>query len=360
MSEGFRFEEDLARAGTLPSSWYVEPAALERERERVFARTWQLAGLAEELEKAGDFLAAEVAGEPVVVARGDDGALRAFSNVCRHRAGPVASGTGNRPSLRCGYHGWTYGLDGRLLAAPEFEGVVGFDRAAVRLPELRAERYGPFVFVSLDPGTAALDRVLGEMAAETAGLGLERLRFYRRRDYEVACNWKVYVDNYLEGYHIPIVHPGLFREIDYAAYRVDTRAHHSRHHAPVRSRSPESLYRRHLDDGRAPEALYYWLFPNLMLNVYPDNVQVNVVVPLGPERTLVRFEWLVPDPRRPDLAGEAERSFAFSDEVQREDAAICEAVQRGLRSRFYDRGRLSVRREGGVHHFHGLLAAALL
>jgi choline monooxygenase len=359
MSDGFRFEENLARAATLPSSWYVDPVVLDRERERVFGRTWQLVGGAEDLARPGDFLAAEVAGEPVVVARGEDGVLRAFSNVCRHRAGPVACGRGHRPSLRCGYHGWTYGLDGRLLATPEFEGVLDLDRAAVRLPELRAATFGSLAFVHLDPGAPALERVLGEMAVETAGLGLERLRFHHRHDYEVACNWKVYVDNYLEGYHIPIVHPGLFREIDYAAYRVETREHHSRQHAPVRSPSPESPYRRRLEAGKEPEALYYWLFPNLMLNVYPDHVQVNLVLPLGPERTLVRFDWLVPDPSRPGLEPELERSFAFSDEVQREDAAVCEAVQRGLRSRFYDRGRLSVKRENGVHHFHGLLVAAL-
>jgi choline monooxygenase len=128
---------------------------------------------------------------------------------------------------------------------------------------------------------------------------------------------------------------------------------------PVRSPSPDSLYRRHLQAERAPEALYYRVFPNLMLNVYPDNLQLNIIVPLGPERTLTRFEWLFRDPGRPGLAEEFERSFAFSDEVQQEDIAICEAVQKGLRARFYDRGRFSVRRENGVHHFHGLLASAL-
>ena len=359
MAEAFRPEEDLARATTLPASWYVDPSALERERERVFARSWQLVAYAEDLSSPGDFVTADVAGEPVVGARGEDGALRAFSNVCRHRAGPVASGKGRRSTFRCGYHGWTYALDGRLVATPEFDGVLDFDRTRVRLPELRIEAFGPLLFVQLDPDAPSLRTVLAEMTAETATLGLERLRFYRRRDYEVACNWKVYVDNYLEGYHIPVVHPGLFREIDYGAYRVETRGHHSRQHAPVRSTSPDSLYRRRLEKRTEPEALYYWLFPNLMLNVYPDNVQVNLVLPLDTARTLVRFDWLFPDPARPGFSEDFERSFAFSDEVQREDEAICEAVQRGLRSRFYDRGRLSVKRENGVHHFHRLLAGAL-
>jgi choline monooxygenase len=359
MPDPFAIEDDLSLASTLPPTWYLEPAALERERLRVFARSWQLVGYVHELARPGRCIGADVAGEPILVVRQDDGRLAAFSAVCRHRAGPVGCGQKDGRALRCGYHGWTYALDGRLLGTPEFEGVAGFDRKAVRLPEVRVATFGPFVFANLDCDAPSLETVLGEIPGETAGLGLDGLRFYRRHDYEVACNWKVYVDNYLEGYHIPVVHPGLFREIDYAAYRVDVRRFHSRQHAPVRSRSADSLYRRRLEAGREPEALYYWLFPNLMLNVYPDNVQVNVVRPLEAERTRVRFDWLVADPERAGLAADFERSFAFSDEVQQEDAAICEAVQRGLRSRFYARGRFSVKREGGVHHFHSLLAAAL-
>jgi choline monooxygenase len=357
--EDYRRDPDLATAHTLPAAWYLGEEMLARERSRVFGRSWQLAGHASALTGPGSYLACEVAGEPVVVVRDGDGGLRALSNVCRHRAGPVAQGSGRRSTLQCGYHGWSYALDGRLLATPELEGVRDFDRAQVRLPELRCEELAGFVFVNLDDAAPALSDVLGPIAAETAHLGLERLRFYRRHDWELACNWKVYVDNYLEGYHIPHVHPGLHALLDYAAYRVETGAWHSRQHAPLRRAASDSLYHRHLPEGARPEALYYWLFPNLMLNFYPDNVQLNLVLPLGPERMLTRFEWFVADPDRPGLSEEFERSFAFSDEIQREDIAICEAVQRGLRSRFYDRGRYSVRRENGVHHFHGLLAERL-
>jgi len=157
----------------------------------------------------------------------------------------------------------------------------------------------------------------------------------------MACNWKVYVDNYLEGYHIPVVHPGLFRLLDYGAYRVEPAALHSRQHAPLR--------------GQASEAFYYWVFPNLMLNVYPDSFQLNLVTPLDSERTRARFEWYLPDPGRAGAMEELERAMTFSEEVQREDTTICESVQEGLRSRTYERGRYSVRRENGVHHFHGLL-----
>jgi choline monooxygenase len=358
VSAPYSFEPELAAAATLPADWYRDPALLERERAQVFGRTWQLAGFAEQLARPGDFVTASVGGEEIVVTRAESG-LHAFSNVCRHRAGPVARGCGQRKSLQCAYHGWTYGLDGRLLTTPEWDFVKGFDRERSGLPRFRVETFGPFVFVNLDPKAPPLLEVLGEIVAESAPLGLDRLRRYRSHDWEVACNWKVYVDNYLEGYHIPIVHPGLFQQLDYAAYRVETARHHSKQHAPIRARAADSLYRRNLADGQPPEALYYWLFPNLMLNLYPDNLQVNVIVPLGPERTLTRFEWLVADPDRPGLAEEFAESFAFSDLVQQEDIAICEAVQRGLGSRFYSQGRYSVLRENGLHHFHGLLARSL-
>ena len=350
-----RIEPDLARASTPPAAWYRGEEQLARERERVFGRTWQLAARASDLAEPGQFVAAEVAGEPLVLARGEDGVLRAFSAVCRHRAGCVASGAGRRKAFQCAYHGWSYGLDGRLLAAPEFEGVLDFDPRRFSLPAFQVAGWGPFVFVNLDPQAPALEQFLAPVPAQTAHLPLDRLRLYRAHDYAVACNWKVYVDNYLEGYHIPIVHPGLFRLLDYRAYRVETGRFVSKQHAPLRPQEAQSLYHRNLPEGAAPEALYCWAFPNLMLNLYPDNLQVNLILPDGPRRTITRFEWYVLDPGRPGWEQEFEASFAFSDEVQAEDIAVCEAVQRGLESRSYDRGRYSVRRENGLFHFHALL-----
>ena len=339
------FEPDLSIAETLPSAAYFDPETFSREQERIFSRTWQLVGPAAAASVPGDYFACDVGREPLVVARGEDGVRRALSNVCRHRAGPVARGAGRAAALRCGYHGWTYGLDGALRAAPEWDGVRSFDRVACRLPEFRLEDWRGMLFVNLDPEAASLAETLAPIAAESRMQPLERMRPFRTMDYEIACNWKVYVDNYLEGYHIPIVHPELFRRLDYRAYRVETADGYSRQHAPYREGSASA----------ASEALYYWIFPNVMLNFYPDNLQTNAVIPLSPERTLTRFEWYALDPDRPGAAGEFERAFAFADRVQREDIAICEAVQKGLRSRTYDRGRYSVLRENGVHHFHGLL-----
>ena len=347
-------DERLARAATLPSNVYFGDETLAREYERVFGRTWQPVGREEDVAEAGGYFTAAVAGEPLLVARADDGVLRAFSNVCRHRAGPVAGGSGSCRAFRCGYHGWSYGLDGRLLATPEFDGVEGFRREDVALPAFRAETWMGLVFVSLDPAAPPLTATLDDLADLPRRRPLSGMRRAHRREWIVECNWKVYVDNYLEGYHIPIVHPGLFRELDYARYATETKRLYSIQHAPVRKSAPGRLR-----NGEGDEAEYYWLFPNLMLNVYPDNFSTNVILPLGPERTVTIFEWFFRDPDAHATRRAIEETVAFSDEIQREDIAICEAVQRGLRSRTYDRGRYSVKRENGVHHFHRLYAAAM-
>ncbi|MGB9752119.1 MAG: (2Fe-2S)-binding protein [Roseiflexus castenholzii] len=352
------FEPDLARATTIPARWYIDPAMLSIEEERIFGRTWQLVGRVEHVRNPGDYFTCSVVNEPLVVTRDTAGNLHAFYNVCRHRAGSVAEGCGNRKTLQCSYHAWTYNLDGTLRSMPEFEGVENFDKADYGLRPVQVDTWGPFVFVNLDPQAPPLRDVLGAIPEETANMPLERMGFYKRVDYEINCNWKVYVDNYLEGYHIPVAHPGLFKEIDYKQYRVETFRYYSKQHAPIRE-NPDSLYRRHLEEDAPAQALYYWVFPNLMLNIYPDNLQINIILPLGHERTLTIFEWYVLDVDRPEVAEEFHRSFKFSDVVQKEDIDICEAVQKRLRSRSYNVGRFSVLRENGVHHFHGLLAEYL-
>ncbi len=354
----FTFQPDLARATTIPADWYSDPNMLALEQERVFGRSWQLVGRTAQVANPGDFFTCTVIDEPLVVTRAGDGSLHAFYNVCRHRAGPVASGSGNRKSLQCVYHGWTYDLDGRLRTTPEFEGVRCFDKAANGLKPVRIDTWGPFVFVNLDPEAPSLAEVLGAIPEETRNLPLGRMQLYKRVDYELACNWKVYVDNYLEGYHIPMAHPGLFKEIDYRSYAVEPHRFYSKQFAPARPR-PDSLYRRNLEEGAEAQALYYWVFPNLMLNIYPDNLQVNIILPLGHERTLTIFEWYVLDADLREVAEDFAASFAFSDLVQQEDIMLCEAVQKGLKSRSYDVGRFSVLRENGVHHFHGLLCEFL-
>ncbi|HET7712388.1 MAG TPA: aromatic ring-hydroxylating dioxygenase subunit alpha [Thermoanaerobaculia bacterium] len=345
----YSFDPDLSRAATLPSSFYVEPEALAREEETVFSRTWQLVGREEQVRENGSFFAATVGREPLLVVRGADGQLRAMSNVCRHRAGPVVSGEGNKPVLQCGYHGWTYALDGTLLKTPEMDGAVEFEREALCLPRFNVDTWNQLIFVNLDPRAESLREYLGDLVASVGRRDYSGYRLAARKEWEVACNWKVYVDNYLEGYHIPIVHPSLFREIDYPNYRTEIRNNFSIQHAPLKRRE-------RLRAAGEAEVDYYWLFPNLMLNMYPDNFSTNLIVPRGHDRTVTIFEWYFRDPDDPAVRARLSDTIAFSDEIQLEDIAICEAVQRGLRSRTYVAGRYSPRRENGVHHFHGLYA----
>jgi choline monooxygenase len=302
----------------------------------------------------------DVAGEPVLVVRDKQGTLRAFSNVCRHRAGPIALGSGCKNVMRCQYHGWTYTLDGRLIGTPDVEGVEFFDRSTMGMVPVRLETWGKFIFVNFDPSAENLSTYLGTIPEQARGFQFAGLQSAERRDYVINCNWKVYVDNYLEGYHIPIAHPGLMREIDYAQYRTDTFRYYSQQFAPIRAMKTEDAGERFYAPGASlQQALYFWIFPNLMLNIYPDNISTNVIVPLSTEKTLTIFEWFFHDADQAKTRERIERAIAFSDEVQQEDITLCENVQRGLRSSTYDRGRYSAKRENGVHHFHMLLSEFL-
>ena len=350
----YTYTADLSRASTIPARWYREAEFLEAEKRSVFGRTWQCVGHAGAVARPGTFLACDITGEPVLVTRDSAGVLRAFTNVCRHRGALLASGAGAAPVIRCPYHAWTYSLDGSLLGQPEFEGVQNWDRSEICLPQYQVETWGPFLLVNLDRAAPSLHEVLEAIPEEIAKMGcaLERMRFSCRRDYVIECNWKIYIDNYLEGYHLSAAHPGLFRELDYARYRVETFRYYSSQIAPIRAGGRPGARRYQFEDSRQ-SALYYWIFPNFMLNVYPDNLSSNVILPLGPDRTLTIFEWFAFD-------GEvAQATIDFSDEIQQEDILICESVQKGLNSRSYNQGRFSVKRENGVHHFHGLLAEFL-
>ena len=349
----FAFDPRLPYASTLPAAFYIDPGVLETEKRVLFGRTWQLVGRAEQVAESGRFFTADIAGEPLLVVRGSDGNLRAMSNVCRHRAGPVAKGEGKKPVIQCRYHGWTYSLDGHLLGAPEMEGVQCFDRGEFRLPQFRVEEWNGLLFANLDAEAPPLSQFLGELTNDMPPNDYSGFHLAARKEWELDCNWKVYVDNYLEGYHIPIVHPGLFRELDYAQYRTDTKENYSIQFAPTRR--PERIRTAGGDD----QVRFFWVYPNLMLNVYPDNFSTNLIVPLSENRTLTIFEWFFRDPKSAATRKDLAETISFSDEIQIEDIEICEAVQRGLQSRTYDTGRYSPARENGVHHFHGLYARSM-
>lgn len=355
----FTYEPNLARAETIPAKWYTDPAMLDEERRSVFARSWQFATALEDLSTNGSYVAVDVAGVPVVLTRDTEGELRAFHNVCRHRAGVVARGKGERRTLQCAYHAWTYGLDGCLRSMPEFEGVENFDRADHGLVPIRVETWGPFAFVCMSDDAPSFAEVLGDIPNETSSFDFGAMHRVERRDYDVAANWKLYVDNYLEGYHVPTAHPGLNREIDYAQYRVETHRWYSRQHAPIRPVASGAHDRQYVPTGGDDKAWYYWMFPNFMLNIYMGQLQINVIVPVSHDRTITVFEWYLPHDADAEMLRRYEESKVFSHEIQVEDIELCEDVWRNMQSGVYDRGRFSVKRENGVHHFQGLLCEML-
>ncbi len=349
----FTFNPDIRYAETLPSRLYTDPVYLALEETKIVGRCWQLVGRVADLAETGSYLTADIGDEAIVVVR-DGETLRGFHNICLHRAGPVATGCGKRHTLQCRYHGWTYRLDGTLHRAPEMEGAEGFDPEAMRLMPIQVAAWGPLVFANLDLKAPPLAHFLDGIPERTARFQPEAMRFVLQKRWTIACNWKVYVDNYLEGYHLPAVHPGLYKELDYDAYRVEPHRYWSLQHAPLRAgHRPE---RKYVAQGEGDDAQYYWLFPNVMLNIYQGQMQTNVVIPRGVDQCEVVFEWYAVDPPA-DAAADPTwtRLIAFSDEIQDEDIGICEVVQRNLRSRSYDRGRYSATRENGVHHFHGLV-----
>lgn len=339
----------LAEALTLPAYMYADPAFHAFDAQAIFARSWQLVGRAGEVATAGDHLVAEIAGKPVLVVRGDDGALRGFFNVCKHRAGPLALRNGNARLLHCKYHGWTYTLEGQLRAAPEMQDAAGLDMNCIRLDPLRVAEWEGLVFAAVDDPGVALEALLAGIGERIRPTDLRRMQFQTRVVYDVACNWKAYIDNYQEGYHLPHVHPGLKKILDYRTYTTELAEWHSWQHSP-------------LDGGNGPyadgQAYYFFIYPNMMLNILPDRVQTNIVVPVAHDRCQVVFDYYYAETDPARLKKLMEDDLHFSDEVQKEDMMICERVQKGLTSGAYQAGRLSPKRESGVKHFQDLLRRA--
>lgn len=347
----------LEKAETIPAAWYRDPRVAELEGSSVFAASWQAVGRSEQVAAPGEFLTASVAGEPVVVVRGGDAALRAFFNVCRHHAAAVATEPcGTASVLRCPYHGWSYGLDGSLKGTPEFEGVSDFDREQNGLAPLAVAEWEGFVFVRVSEAGTGLPEFLGSLASRIAPLELERLRFLERRSYELACNWKVFVDNYLDGgYHVPHLHKGLSSVLRHAEYTIENGERFCLQSSPLKAEGAEAETSAARGGDRAH---YFWLYPNFMINHYAGVMDTNLVLPLAVDRTRVVFDFFFADVSAAAVAANR-RSVLVAERIQNEDVAICESVQRGLASRAYRAGRLSVRREAGEHLFHRLLAADL-
>jgi len=356
----FAIDADITRASTPPSWVYRDPTVFEAAREKIFAKSWQLAADLDRVKIPGQVhpftLLEGCLDEPLLLARGRDDRLHCLSNVCTHRGNLVCEHPGIETGLRCRYHGRRFGLDGRFVSMPEFDGVAGFPSEADSLPRLPLESWGLLLFTSLRP-QLSFDDWISPVRSRMAWLPLREFRFdaARSRNYLVQANWVLYCENYLEGFHIPYVHASLNDALDYGSYR--TELFESSNVQIGVAKGGEDVFElppTSPDYGQRVAGYYFWLYPNTMFNFYPWGLSINVVKPLAVDRTRVSFlcyTW------RPEKLGSG--AGAELDKVEREDEAIVEAVQKGLRSRLYERGRYSPAREQGTHHFHRLLAAAL-
>jgi len=339
---------------TYPWSWYSDPEVLRAEEERVFARSWQYVGHAGQLARAGDYFTTTVGRTPLVVTRAEDGELRALVNVCRHRGSVIAESEGNRHTLQCPYHAWTYGLDGSLRAAPRAD----FDLAEVSLLPARLEAWGPFLFANADAGAARLRTVLGDVPSQLrdGGVDVEAIGFHHRSEWTVEANWKIVCENFLECYHCPVAHKGFSALVDVSpdAYRLEAAGLVSSQYGPLR------------DDGRAAydasgevrRGQFHFVFPNTAINVFPGrpNLSIGSFSPDGPARTRRLLDYFF----APDAdARWVEELLAFDDEVGREDTALVERVQRGVAAGAVESGRLLEPSEQLVAHFQSLVRDAL-
>jgi choline monooxygenase len=341
----YAVDPDIRVAQTLPGAFYSDADAYARSRERIFARTWQWLG------DLGDVAAARTLSprdllpglldEPLLLARDDAGALRCLSNVCTHRGNILVKSACAAQEIRCGYHSRRFDLAGRMTFMPEFGEAKNFPAASDDLPAVAFGEWAGHGFAALDP-LAPLADFVGDMQRAVTALPLERMRLdaSRSRDYDIDAHWALYVENYLEGLHIPFVHAGLNEALDYSAYGGEL--HRWSNVQTARAKDA------------TPAAQYWWIFPNLMLNFYPWGLSLNLVQPRSIERTRVLFRSYVWDASKLEQG-----AGAALDRVEAEDEAIVHAVQRGVRSRLYTRGRYSPTRERGVHHFHRLLAGLL-
>lgn len=357
---------------TIPSSWYLDPAHLHREQDSIFRRTWHWVGRTDQVSNPGDYLTCDVAGEPVIVARGEDGRLRAFSNVCLHRAGPVARNDGNTRLFRCSYHGWNYGLDGCVRATPGYDGLRGEDGC---LPQMRVQTWDPFVFVNLDPNAPPLLESLGELRDRFSAYGLADLTFRQEVVLEADCNWKVVEENARECYHCPLVHPSFTAAYDVQNavtenFDVGSLLRIEQRESSLAGKSRELLveltrdiaeFRRQSPalpglEGEETTRLYFvYPFPGFMFTLAPEHMSASRILPVGVDRVRWVRQFFF-EPGTPQEI--VDRNVEFRTLNMREDLSICEAVQRGLRSQFYGSHRYSPK-EPAVYHFHAVLRRML-
>ncbi|MDQ3022430.1 MAG: aromatic ring-hydroxylating dioxygenase subunit alpha [Bacteroidota bacterium] len=353
----FHINEDISLAETLPSEFYTNEKYFELSKDKIFSRTWQYAGDMEEARVAGQihpfYLLENFLDEPLMLSRDKNDTLHCLSNVCTHRGNIIIEGNCIEKNIICRYHGRRFDLNGKFLLMPEFNEVKNFPSKTDNLPRIPFNTWQKFLFVSLNP-ISPVQHFIGEMCSRMSWLPLNEFVFdsSRSRDYLVKAHWALYCENYLEGFHIPYVHNSLSAALDYSSYKTELYKFSSLQTGVAKSGEDCFDFPKNSTDfGQKISAFYFWIFPNTMFNFYPWGLSINVIKPVKPDLSKVSFITYVWDESKLDKG-----AGAGLDKVEREDEAIVENVQRGINSRSYNRGRYSVKRETGTHHFHRLIA----
>jgi len=356
----FAIEPDIATARTIAKDFYLDPEVFALAREKIFAATWHWLGRSDDVAAPGSLapreLLAGLLDEPLLLARDTAGTLRCLSNVCTHRGKVLVEAPCRADGIRCGYHGRRFDLAGRARLMPGFDGARDFPSPSDHLPEVPFATWRGHGFAAVAPAAPLAD-FFAELDTRLPWLDIASFGHdpTRSRRFEFDAHWALYVENYLEGLHIPFLHPGLTKTLDLSGYRYELGRYANLQIGIARADEPAFApppgCREH---GERIAAYYWWLFPNLMLNFYPWGLSVNVVVPLAPTRTRVVFESFVADP---SLLGAG--AGGALDPVEMEDEAAVLSVQRGIGSRLYRHGRYSPQHERGVHQFHRLVAEFL-
>jgi choline monooxygenase len=361
----------LATGQALHPRLYIDPALQEAEQRLIFERTWQLAGHVSALPRPGSYVTAVAGNQPVLVVRDEDNHLRAYRNVCRHRGSRLLTGDGRcKGAIRCRYHGWTYRFDGTLIGVPE--GLAfgdKLDKAALGLTPVRVEEMSGLVFFNLDPDATPLTDLVGDLPQRLERYRIPTLVPFAPGNGTQPANWKAIADNYIEGYHIPIAHPGLMRMLDYNHYDAEVNEHYVWFEAPLRSRpSSNRLERLYADlvtpmPGLGPEDLRVWryvfLYPNTTIDLYPDQVNTWQMVPHGVGRTRDVFGSFRPANSSPRTRLVQWLNQKLNNLVLDEDIDLVDNVQQGLQTRGYECGPLS-RREDAVAWFADRVRADLV
>lgn len=352
----FNIDPDITKASTLDSSFYTDEANFKLARERVFARSWQWIGQLGDVEQAGCVAPREMLpgllNEPLLLARDDNAELRCLSNVCTHRGNILVHEACKAKQIRCGYHSRRFDLSGKMISMPEFADAKNFPSAADNLPSVPFAHWKSHGFAGINPA-APLEEFLAEVSARLHWMPIDTFQHDPQRDHNftLKAHWALYVENYLEGFHIPFVHAGLNAVVDYGSYASEIGRYANLQLALAKDGEQAfDIPAGEPDHGKRVAAYYWWVFPNLMLNFYPWGLSLNLIQPEGLERTRISFRSFVWDASKLDKG-----AGAGLDKVEMEDEAVVQAVQRGVRSRFYSRGRYSPTRERGTHHFHRLL-----